>query len=147
MSLPSKKSTSEGDPSRNGPRRVSRREARERAVELAYEASMREWTVEELKVSLAVEPDPFVVELLEREEQNRSRVDQLLAEKASGWTLDRMPPIDLVVMRIATAELIGADTPTGVVLSEAVELATRYSTDESGRFVNGVLAAVARDIR
>jgi N utilization substance protein B len=58
-----------------------------------------------------------------------------------------MPMLDLIVMRLATAELLTQDTPTGVVLSEAVELASRYSTDESGRFVNGVLAAIANDVR
>ncbi len=136
-----------GNSGESEPRRVSRREARERAVELAYEAQMREWTVEELVNSLVVKPDPFVIELMERAEQNREQVDALLGQKAKGWSLDRMPPIDLVVMRIAAAELLTADTPTGVILSEAVELATRYSTEESGRFVNGVLAAIARDIR
>jgi len=58
-----------------------------------------------------------------------------------------MPVIDRLVMRQAVAELLVTDTPIGVILSEAVELVSRYSTDESSRFVNGVLAAIARAVR
>jgi N utilization substance protein B len=59
-----------------------------------------------------------------------------------------MPVIDRTVMRIATFELLERpDVPSAVVLNEAVELAKRFSTDDSGRFVNGVLSAIARDVR
>jgi N utilization substance protein B len=58
-----------------------------------------------------------------------------------------MAVLDLVVMRLAVAELLADTTPTGVVLSEAVELAGRYSTDDSGKFVNGILAAIASEVR
>ncbi len=59
-----------------------------------------------------------------------------------------MPVIDLSVMRLATYELIARpDVPVAVVIDEAVELAKRFSTDHSGRFVNGVLAAIAADVR
>ena len=59
-----------------------------------------------------------------------------------------MPVLDLSVMRLAVFELVERpDVPTAVVLDEAVELAKRYSTDDSGRFVNGVLAAIAADVR
>lgn len=124
-----------------------RREARERAIELAYEAEVRQVSVDELLAGLPLAPDPFTTELLRAEEGARARAEELIAARASGWTLDRMPVIDLIVMRLATAELLGSGTPTGVILSEAVELASRYSTDESGRFVNGVLAAIAREVR
>ena len=68
--------------------------------------------------------------------------------KAKGWTLARMPLIDLTVMRIAGFELLGRlDVPVAVVLDEAVELAKRFSTDDSGRFVNGVLSALVPVLR
>ena len=68
--------------------------------------------------------------------------------RAKGWTLDRMPVIDLNVLRIASFELAERpDVPVAVVLDEAVELAKRFSTDDSGRFVNGVLSALAGDLR
>lgn len=124
-----------------------RREARERAIELAYEAEARSQSVDELLASLALTPEPFVIELLRTGESHRERAEELVAARASGWSIERMPVIDRLVMRLAVAEMLGLDTPTGVILSEAVELAARYSTDESSRFVNGVLAAVARDIR
>ncbi len=65
----------------------------------------------------------------------------MIAANAHGWTLKRMPAIDLTVLRIAAFELFHRpDVPVAVVLDEAVELAKRFSTDDSGRFVNGVLA-------
>ena len=75
-------------------------------------------------------------------------LDELIAAKAKGWTLARMPVLDLSVMRLAVFELIERpDVPTAVVLNEAVELVKRFSTDDSGRFVNGVLAAIAHEVR
>jgi len=130
-----------GDPSR------SRRESRERAVELAYEAEVRGWTVEELVESLTIAPEPFVVSLLRQAEVHRARADELIEAKSNRWSISRMAVLDLVVMRIAVAELLADTTPTGVVLAEAVELAGRYSTEESSRFVNGILAAIAPEIR
>jgi transcription antitermination protein NusB len=120
--------------SAEGPTPTSRREARERALD-------------ELLASLILDPDPFTATLLRAAEMHKDKADQLIADRAKGWTLARMAVIDRLVMRLAVAEMLTSSTPTGVILSEAVELATRYSTDESGRFVNGVLAAVARDIR
>ncbi len=128
-------------------RSAGRREARERALELAYEANQRQITATELLATLPVAPAPFAVELLTAAETNRERAEELIAGRATGWSIDRMPVMDRLVMRMAVAEMLALPTPTGVVLSEAVELAKRYSTDESGRFVNGVLAAIARDVR
>lgn len=128
-------------------RGAGRREARERALELAYEANQRQITASELLATLPVAPAPFAVELLAAAEANRERAEELIAGRATGWSIDRMPVMDRLVMRIAVAEMLALATPTGVVLSEAVELAKRYSTDESGRFVNGVLAAIAREVR
>lgn len=125
----------------------SRREARERAVELGYQALVRGESVDELLAGLPLPPPTFTVTLLRAAEEHRDRAEALIAERASGWSIDRMPAIDLLVMRMAVAEMLALDTPTGVILSEAVDLASRYSTDESGRFVNGVLAALARQLR
>lgn len=125
----------------------SRRESRERAVELAYEAEVRGWSVDDLIEAQTISLDPFVVTLLRQAEEFRSRADDLIEAKSNRWSISRMPVLDVVVMRIAVAELLADSTPTGVVLSEAVELAGRYSTDESSRFVNGLLAAVAAEVR
>ncbi len=125
----------------------SRREARERAIELGYEAETRGFSVDQMLESLPLAPEPYAVVLLRAAELERTRSDALIAETASGWSLDRMPAMDLLVMRLAVGELLTTDTPTGVVLAEAVDLASRYSTDESSRFVNGVLSAIAKKVR
>ncbi len=125
----------------------SRRESRERAVELGYEAVVRDWTVDELLESLTIAPEPFVESLLRQEEANRTAADELIESKLQRWTIARVALLDLVVMRLAVAELLADSTPVGVVLSEAVELAGRYSTDDSGKFVNGILSAIASEVR
>jgi N utilization substance protein B len=128
------------------PGRGGRREARERALELAYEANQRRMTASELLATLPLAPAPFTIELLESAEAHRRQADELIAGRASGWSIERMPVLDHLIMRLAVAEMLALETPTAVVLAEAVELAKRYSTDESSRFVNGVLAAVARQL-
>jgi len=87
-------------------------------------------------------------ELADGVEHGRVDIDALIASHSKGWTLERMPAIDRTILRIATYELVSrTDTPVAVIIDEAVELAKRFSTDDSGRFVNGVLAAVARSVR
>jgi N utilization substance protein B len=97
---------------------------------------------------LPVAPEPLASLLVEGVEDHRAEIDALLTDHARGWTLERMPVIDRTVLRIATYELLDRpDVPTAVVIDEAVELAKRFSTDDSGRFVNGMLAAIAKKVR
>lgn len=125
-----------------------RSDARERALNLMYEAHTKGITIDEVIDAQVVTPDDLTDLLARGAEQSRERADTLIAAKAKGWTLQRMPVLDLAVMRLATFELIERDdVPTAVVLAEAVSLAKRYSTDDSGRFVNGVLAAIADEVR
>jgi len=77
-----------------------------------------------------------------------AETDALITQFARDWRIERMPSIDRCLMRIAVYELgFRSDVPTGVVLAEAVELASRYSTADSSRFVNGILARVAKHLR
>jgi N utilization substance protein B len=125
-----------------------RRAARERAVCLLYEAEAKEITPGELLAELPAPPDPFAGELVRWVGANMARIDSLLAGRAIGWTLVRMPALDRNILRVGTYELLACpEVPTAVVISEAVELAKQYSTEESGRWVNGVLAGIARDVR
>ena len=127
---------------------ASRREQRERVLELLYEAEAKGVPVGDVLAELPLLPDDFVVELVEGVERRLVDVDALIARHAIDWTLERMPVVDRTLLRVATFELLDRpDVPTGAVISEAVELAKQYSTDESGRFVNGVLAAVAAEVR
>lgn len=76
---------------------------------------------------------------------NLADIDRLLRDYASGWEIDRMPAVDRNLLRLGIYELrFRTDIPVAVAIDEAVELAKKYSTAESGRFVNGVLASLAR---
>jgi N utilization substance protein B len=123
---------------------TSRREARERVLSLLYEAESKQVEPSVVLAELPVTPDQFVIEVVGGVEAEQARIDELIAAHAIGWTMDRMPVVDRALLRMATYELIARpDVPTAAVISEAVELATQYSTEESGRFVNGVLATIA----
>jgi N utilization substance protein B len=125
-----------------------RSDARERALYLLYEAHSKGISPADTIDIQVLEPDELTQELVRGVDAELARLDELIAAKAKGWTLARMPVLDLSVMRLAVYELLERPhVPTAVVLNEAVELAKRYSTDDSGRFVNGVLAAVAADVR
>ncbi len=117
--------------------------ARERALEILYEASLKEVSAREVLASLAVVPDAFVVELVGDAESSKDVAEAAIAAASVDWSLERMALIDRLVMVLAIGEVLGSDPPPdAVVLDEAVELAKTYSTDASPRFVNGVLAAV-----
>jgi N utilization substance protein B len=95
---------------------------------------------------LRPEIEEFAVRLIEAYFRQAEEIDVHIEELARDWTLDRMPATDRNVLRVAAAELIGVpETPVSVVFNEAVELAKTYGTPASGKFVNGVLAAFARD--
>lgn len=125
-----------------------RRAARERALGLLYEAEAKGTTGAEVLASLPVEPDDFAAALVRAVDEHRARIDELLERFAKGWTLARMPALDRAALRMGSAELIARrDVPTGVVLAETVDLASRFSTGDSARFVNGLLARVAEEVR
>jgi transcription antitermination protein NusB len=125
-----------------------RRGARERALELLYECDLKEQAVSDLLEELPVPPQPYATTLASGVEAHQARIDELLAKHAIDWSLDRMPVVDRAVLRMATFELGWcSDVPTSVVISEAVELAKEYSTDESAGFVNGLLATIAHELR
>jgi N utilization substance protein B len=125
-----------------------RRRSRERALEILYEAECKDLAFDELLAELPIEPEAYAVRLVAGVERDLGRIDDLLDRHASGWPLDRMPAVDRSLMRIACYELLDEpDVPTAVVIDEAVELAKSYSTEDSGRYVNGVLSAVAAVVR
>jgi N utilization substance protein B len=126
----------------------SRREARERALGLLYEAETKDMAPAEVLATLPVPPDAFTVELVEGVGAHRDELDELIQRFARRWRIERMPALDRAVLRLGAFELVHRpDVPVAAAISEAVELAKRFSTDESGRFVNGVLSAVASATR
>jgi N utilization substance protein B len=76
----------------------------------------------------------------------RHELDGAIAARSLGWRVERMPAVDRAILRIGAHELLDTDLPVGVAVSEAVELAKRYSTARSGSFVNGVLGTIGRDL-
>lgn len=126
----------------------SRRQSRERALSLLYEAEAKSLAPSALLEELPLKPEPFVTDLVQGVDLHQARIDELIGRFSVHWTLDRMPAVDRNLLRLAVYELIERpDVPLGAVISEAVELAKRYSTDESGGFVNGVLSSVAAEVR
>jgi N utilization substance protein B len=126
----------------------SRREARERALALLYEAEAKSTSGTEILDAQPIEVEEFAADLVAGVADHRDELDALISRFAKGWVIERMPAVDRNLLRMACYELAHRpDVPPNVVINEAVELAKRYSTDDSGRFVNGVLAAIATEVR
>jgi transcription antitermination protein NusB len=126
----------------------TRREARERALSLCYELDVRGVDLDTLLADLPAPPDEYAERIARGVEEHREEVDAILRKYSEHWALERMPVVDRAALRIGTYELgWQPDIPKGVVISEAVELAKQYSTKDSGRFVNGMLARIAEDLR
>ena len=84
--------------------------------------------------------NPYTVDVVEGVTVMAENIDEFLATYSQGWTLERMPAVDRIILRIGTWELLyNDDVPDGVAVSEAVELAKMLSTDESPQFINGLL--------
>jgi len=126
-----------------------RRAARERALELLYEAEAKGAPVGDVLGGLPVPPDPLAVELAEGVAAHRDRIDSVLARLvAPRWSLERLAAVDRAVLRIGAYELFAVpDRSEALVINEAVVLARKFGTDDSPRFVNGVLSAVAAEAR
>jgi N utilization substance protein B len=115
---------------------------------LLYEADSKGIPASDVLAAQISETDELTTLLVEGVQQHQSQLDEAISEHSRGWALARMPTIDRTVLRIAGFELLGrTDVPVAVVLNEAVELAKRFSTDDSGRFVNGVLSALVPVLR
>lgn len=123
----------------------ARTDAREQALILLYESEQRAETIEVVAETHAGMLEGMTREIAVGVEADRESIDAEIRELSRGWTLERMAAVDRAILRIGIWELRHrTDTPVAVVIDEAVELAKRFSTDDSGRFVNGVLAASSR---
>lgn len=117
---------------------MTKQDARERALGLLYAADIG---VDEEPL----EPTGRAGRLASGVLEHLDAIDEIIETHSTGWRLSRMPAVDRAILRMGVYELRYTETPVGVVVSEAVELAKRYSTAKSGRFVNAVLANVAND--
>ncbi|GIU83612.1 MAG: N utilization substance protein B [Acidimicrobiales bacterium] len=128
---------------------ASRRAARERAFELLYQADVMGERPADVLRSVEAPPDPYVVDLLEFVDRHGPTLDGLIESRLrEDWSWERIPHVERALLRLGAAELIGVpEVPTAVVLAEAVDLAQRYTTPEGAKFVNGLLAELARELR
>ncbi|MCJ7653038.1 MAG: transcription antitermination factor NusB [Actinobacteria bacterium] len=128
----------------------SRSRQRRYALRILFEIDINKSLLEEVlegKSKVGEEaPRDFTLELVRGVEKHRSELDRIISEYAEGWDLERMPLVDRNILRMSLYELFYIDDiPSGVTIDEAVELAKSFSTEDSGKFVNGVLGKVNRD--
>ncbi|GAA2187709.1 MULTISPECIES: transcription antitermination factor NusB [Leucobacter] len=131
----------------------ARTKARKRALDMLYQADLRDESIAVIVNAEAQrassEPDRaaswlYAREIVDGVTDHRDRIDELIMSYAQGWTLERMPHVDRALLRLASWEILfNEEVPAAVAIDEAVELAKEYSTDDSGRFVNGVLGKIA----
>ncbi|MEM7288080.1 MAG: transcription antitermination factor NusB [Actinomycetota bacterium] len=126
----------------------SRREGRERVLGLLYEAESKGVPLTELVEALPLPLTGYARQVTPDLAAAMDDIDERLEAASHHWSVARMPAIDRALLRMGTFELEHRDDiPAGVIINEAVELAGEYSTDSSSRFVNGVLARLARELR
>lgn len=131
-----------------------RRRAREAAFRVAYQADLmgesydRTWERQREEAALDDDQRQLVDDVVGLLEARGGDVDRALREASEHWDLERLAATDRSVLRSAVAELMSrAGTPARVILNEAIEIAKRFGSEESGRYVNGVLDRVARALR
>ena len=128
----------------------ARSKSRKRALDILFEADQRRMNVQSLladRLSGRIEgptPNEYTVTVVEGVIDKWQEINDLLATYSQGWTIDRMPGVDRAILRIGAWEVVwNDDVPDNVAISEAVQLATSLSTDDSPSFVNGLLARLA----
>ena len=125
----------------------TRSKARKAALDLLYESDIRKTSPQTLLNQRVTELEyvvrDFTKELVDGVESHRRKIDELITTYSQGWDMDRMPVIDRNILRLGIYELLWSESvPTSVTISEALELAQTLSTDESSKYINGVLSKV-----
>lgn len=125
----------------------TRSKARKAALDLLYESDIRRSSASELLIKRVTELEyvirDFTKELVDGVEAHRRKIDELITTYSQGWDMDRMPVIDRNILRLAVYEVLwSSDVPSSVAISEALELAQTLSTEDSGKYINGVLSKV-----
>jgi N utilization substance protein B len=122
----------------------ARGKARNRALDILFEAEQRSVSAFDVLRARREKTDqivnPYTLEIVEGVLSQQVAIDEFLETYSQGWSLERMPSVDRIILRIGTWELLyNDDVPDGVAVSEAVALAKTLSTDESPQFINGLL--------
>jgi N utilization substance protein B len=120
---------------------MRRSEQRRDAVFASYQRDVTGRPLAEL----IADSKPLTRELAEGVDAEREELDEVIAEYAKGWTVDRIAPLDLNVMRVALFEIEEGETPVEVAINEAVEIAKEYCGADAPKFINGILGAIVRE--
>ena len=127
---------------------AARSKARKRALDFLYEADIKNVSANELftkRGASELSQEPYVGEVISGVTEHIGKIDELIMTYAQGWDMDRMPPIDRNILRIALFEILwGKEIPIEVAADEAVELGKSLSTDESSAYINGVLGRIIK---
>jgi N utilization substance protein B len=137
---------------------MARHRARQQALQLLFEWDLRRSPLDEILAGYynsllvseesAVKPfrDPFAECLVRGVIDDVTGIDEKITKHAEHWKIPRMPTVDRNILRLAVYEMLRTDTPAAVAIDEALELARKFSGEESVHFVNGVLDAVRKDL-
>jgi len=131
----------------------SRRRSRQRALQILFLWDARRQPVDEafnayydsLYSEEHPERDPFAADLVRGTVENVAELDEAISRHAEHWRMERMPAVDRNILRLAVYEMTRGGTPAAVTIDEALELARKFSGEESVQFVNGVLDAIHRE--
>ena len=131
----------------------SRRRSRQRALQILFLWDARRQPVDEaidayydtLYSEEQPARDPFVTDLVRGTAQHAAEIDEQISKHAEHWRMERMPIVDRNILRMAVFEMIHGGTPAAIAIDEALELARKFSNEESVQFVNGVLDAIRRE--
>ncbi|HXQ97958.1 MAG TPA: transcription antitermination factor NusB [Candidatus Limnocylindrales bacterium] len=128
-----------------------RRKSREFAFQMLFQWEMRRESPAVIEkgfwrgVKAAASTREFATQLLEGAVARAGEIDKLVERHARGWTLERMAAMDRAILRLAVGELRSTGTPPKVVINEAVELAKKFSSEDSAAFINGILDAILKE--
>ena len=122
-------------------------------MQMLFQWDMSQQMTEKLEITFwknakaAAQTRTFANQLFEGAAHDAAALDELISKHAVNWRLDRLAAIDRAILRLAMHELRATDTPVKVVINEAVDLAKKYSSDDAGGFVNGILDAYQKTLK
>lgn len=132
---------------------MGRKVARESTMKIFYQMDLLEDYTEEIiekfktDEKLNEEEQLYLTDIIKGFVENRAEIDSIISKYSQGWKIERISKVDLAVMRIALTEIIyRKDIPLQVSINEALEICKKYSSEESSKFINGILGTYAREI-
>lgn len=130
----------------------SRRAARRQAVFILYQEAVTGLPLSEVEENAererGRESDPYTRRMIHGVTERRETIDAAIDHAASGWSVERIAPLERSILRVAVNELVAEqEIPTAVAIDEAVEIAKRYCQADAAAFVNGILGTIASDVR